>query len=395
MSTYEEMVVDREVNASWLTFRTRLADHLADLGSGDELILRPHCASGERMPYLRFSLVDDETLMAQIPGFRQARFEFSEADIRRLEKFGTPVCDGDYDAVFERHLVDKAAQFTHELFHHIWNVVHPSFITVTPADLNLYDQPVRKAAEQTGVPSTIRVSSPDQLAAWVGRVLAPVAGFDALKAKDSFIPITRGRTRSWVHMSSSEPIVEVWGFVASGIDVTKAKAWLVDLTTRHRQFRFVIQKNRLYAVGTVMSTPFVPEQLTIMVERTLMLVERIGPRLRKQLAPGPDGPAHGARESKAEGVDPGLMALFAASRLHVPALADLALLLSGGSNETLALWRVHVRRASMECTRAIDALDDDDAELTLAHSRAATRWRRLAMAIEAARRTLIDERSST
>jgi len=367
MSTYEEMVVDRGVNAAWLTFRTRLADHLADFEAGDELILRPHCADGEWMPYLRFALVDDETLMAQIPGFRHGRFEFDDADIRRLEKLGTPVYDGESDVVFERHLVDKAAQFTHELLHHIWNVVHPSFVTVTPADLRFYEQPVRNAAEQTGVPSTIRVSSPDQLAAWVRRVLAPAAGFEPLKAKDSFISITRGRTRSWVHMSSSEPIVEVWGFVASGIDVTKAKAWLADLTTRHRQFRFVIQKNRLYAVGTVMSTPFIPEQLTTMVERTLALVERIGPRLRKQLAPGPEGPAHAAREPKVDTIDPGLMALFA-SRLDKPALADLALVLSDGSEETLASWRIHVRRASTMCTRAYEALDDDEDELILAHS---------------------------
>ncbi|MGZ8691038.1 MAG: T3SS (YopN, CesT) and YbjN peptide-binding chaperone 1, partial [Aeromicrobium sp.] len=361
MSTYEEMVVDRGISAAWLTFKTRLADHLADLGSGDELILRPQSAEGERVPYLRFALVDDETVIAQIPRILHGRFEIIAADIRRLDRLGTAVRVGDSDWVFERHLVDKAAQFAHELFHHIWNAVHPSFITVSPADLKLYDQPVRKAAGPRETPNAIRVASPEELAGWVRRVLAPVAGFDPREAKDSFIPVMRGKSRSWVHVSTSEPIVEVWGFVASGIDIDKAKGRLVDLTTRHRQFRFVIQKDCLYAVATVMSTPFIPEHLTIMIERTLHLVGTIGPRLRKQLAPEPGGSAKGAQSANDSTMDPSLMALFAASRLDVPALTDLAVVLSEGSKEKLALWRVHASRASMACTRVIDALDDDDA----------------------------------
>ncbi|AXT85116.1 hypothetical protein C6I20_07930 [Aeromicrobium sp. A1-2] len=382
MGTYEEEVVDRSVDAAWLQLRVRLADHLAALPVGHAFSLVVDRHAGAYSTHIVLSKRTDETQVQvkqdvtgslkrySAPGFSRAGFRGGALRVDNAE-------------------VDAIALAITSLLRDALAVVHPAFVEVhDPAGLVLVDPPRQLVAPRPPtafdgeMPTVVEPGSYDELCDWVDRVLLPMAQ-DGERERGAFIPLRGKGVQAWVRVATTDPVVEVWAHLASGIDLAKAHARLAGLAAEHRYFRFLIQKDRLYAVATVQAAPFAPRHLTRTAMRAAALSRTLGPELTRELAPhetvrkAPRVPA-----PRPIRVDPVLTAMLTATDLDAAGLVALAVTLSDRDADQLDRWKNIAARSYAMSARACEVAENaDELELGRLHYRAKCRWQRVMRAL--------------
>src|SRR5664279_585715 len=192
MGSYEEWVVDREVETAWLQFKVRLADHLSSMGEGEALAL---CVRGA-----------DDTIAVGLhlrtvgrSGFA-AEWDWVDETDRRGARHERPTR-------FSSQQLDSYVRRIHDVLR-ADGVQHPAFIEVHESDLVLVDPPKDVVSRPTKpeTPESIVPSSPEDLKMWVDRVLAQRLGREPKENKDGSVSLFRNGSFVTIRLSSSRPL---------------------------------------------------------------------------------------------------------------------------------------------------------------------------------------------
>ncbi|NRQ50418.1 T3SS (YopN, CesT) and YbjN peptide-binding chaperone 1 [Aeromicrobium stalagmiti] len=268
MGSYEEMVVDRIVDAAWLDFRVRLADHVAAMEVGDVLTLG--LRDGD----------DDWTVEVLITGASAAcdvLWEWADETDRRLARHGRSfrVPGGATDA-YVMHLSDVLIDA---------GAPHPSFVDVLSGDLVIVDppKPLVATAAAPEMPESVTPASHDDLVAWVDRVITQRLGREPKKLDSGSIGLARDDDRLQVRVSRSRPIIEVWATVARSVDVRKARKMLPRLNASFHFFSFSLAGDSLVVSTTVNAKPFCPAHVDRAIDSTFTYLADEAGKVRAKL----------------------------------------------------------------------------------------------------------------
>lgn len=312
MGSYAELVIDRSVEAAWLQFRVRVADHLAAMEHKDTLTLGLRDGDGDWTV---------ELLLKTWSGGFAALWEWADEQDRPLARHGRTmrVPRGAADAYvlhISRLLTDAGAP-------------HPSFVEVVSGDLVLVDPPQDVAPpSEPALPDSVTPTSADELVAWVDRTLTVRLGRAPRKRPDGSVGISRDGDRLEIHVSDGKPIIEVWATVARDVDLRKARKRLSKLNASFHFFSFALVGDRLVVTTTVNGRPFCPAHLDRAINSTFAFLERDAVGIRTKLA---------RKSPSDDGFDADLLLVHGASGDR-KTMVEMARRLSGGSAKKLRRW---------------------------------------------------------
>lgn len=354
MGTYEELVVDRSVEAAWLQFRVRLADHLAQMGEDDELVLTAPRAAESRHIRLHLSAGEAETLRLSlsfgIVGERNADRRLLIKS--RMAEIGLTAGS----LVLGRNQVDRMAQVTERSLRELFGLVHPSFVDVKSADLVLVDEPTPLVSPPPApeLPDVVTVHSQEELAGWVDRALEPVFGHTPRKDDRGNIWVNRGDHRLVIRISADRPIVDLSAVIAKDVDIRKARKQVHRLNDKFYFYRFFVSGDRLMMATTVSARPFAPQHVVEAMNMMLSWLQRRAPKLQAKLL-RTEPPVQEAPN----GIDADLILLYGA-----PTTA-LACALAKGDRATLSEWRSKARTAERNAKEQAAELEHGPAQNAL------------------------------
>lgn len=383
-SSYEEMVVDSDVDRAWMTFRLRLAEHLAAISDADddEVVLTPTGVDDEKSPRIEIDRCAGDALTLRIcSSWRpEHRFRFSSAARQRLRDLGSSIVDGEPRFAMDPHLVDEAAHLSYVVLHEMWEVVHPSFVSVEPLDLALYDEPVDDEPQgPPEVPDLVHPSSQEELTAWVDAALTPEFGHVPRKDDDGDICVSgSGGGRAVVSVRSCDR-VEVWTILADDVRHKKARKAVDRLSLRHPYVRFFLARDTLVASVVVPASPFAPDHLVRSLNLVLRLSEERGRELDAELSRRPRDDDSGLTEP----VDATLQAIFNSSgQLRAADLVQLVIELAEDNEDVVDSWLRSSRSARDEAYASFEGLETG--RVRDAFRLSARYWRLTVSALEAA-----------
>jgi len=329
MTSYEEMVVDRSVEAAWLEFRVRVADHLAAMDEAD---------------YVRLGLTDgagDPTdhVMIRSYGLRGFTVTWQWAD------------GADRPGARHRRAIRVTRARIDAYVLRLSGVLlaagapHPSFVHVLEGDLVLVDSPVETTPTPAlpTLPVSVMPTSHDELVEWVDRTLTERLGRLPRKRDDGSIGIFRSDdARLTIRISRSRPIIEVWATVAKDVDVRKARKLLPKLNASFHFFAFSLVGDRVTVATTVDAKPFCPEHLDRAIDSTFDYLEEAAGDVRAKLT------RKAPRADLADNaIDPDLLLVYGV-HTDAEAMIEMARALTGSSRTALEGWR----QAALEAGRA-------------------------------------------
>ena len=378
MSSYEEWVVDREVEAAWLQFKVRLADHLAAMAEGETLGLTSEGAGEAR-------LIDLHLGTFRQHGFA-AHWVWADEQDRRGARH-------ERGTRFSAQHIDSFVRRIHDVIR-AEGVQHPAFLEVHGSDLVLVDPPQDIVAPhaEPEIPESVVPASPDELNVWVTRVLTERLGREPRTNKDGSVTVSRNGARATVRVSSSRPIIEVWSVVATDVDVRKARKHVARMNSRFHFFAFALVGNRIVVATTVNARPFCPEHLNRAIDATLGYIGSEAPDLQAKLARREPKKPKQSTDAPSNAIDGDLLLVFGAAGDR-DAMMQMARGLTADSRDRLGQWRNAARDAAAEA-RAKAALSGAEVVQNALIDQVIA-WRSVADAIEGAVAEIVAEKEGS
>lgn len=285
MSSYEEIVVDRNINDAWKTFRTRLADHLLSEAFVTSVDLVP----AESEAGVLIVEEPDGTL-----GLWAVVDKPGTGGSRRLRGLGFERdADGWYLGV-ERRYADRVAHAAYVVLHELLGAIHPSLTDVDPATLDLWDDLADETPAPIHLPNLAYPNDAEGLQRLVDATMEREFGHPPQKDDDGDIPVTNEEGGTAYVSARGDFAVEVWSVLAVDIDLRKASRAIGRLSTKYPLHKFEVRGRSLVASVPIFAHPFVPELLTSALGGTLFVSaterERQGRKLRRVERPRRSGP---------------------------------------------------------------------------------------------------------
>lgn len=301
MPDFDEFDLERTVDRAWGAFQSRLADHLADMGDDDVLVVA--LAGGDdndsgAMPYVQFSGWAGDRLRGEVASnhyLRPAHRLHAESEAQ-LEAAGwlspTHAPDEEADAGstnfhldVPRSYADRLAAMAVTALRDVWGVPHPTFLSADvpgghnqAPDLGLAS-PTRDAVAD--MPRAVMPEDTEHLRALVDEALTPVFGHVPEKDADGDIPVRSGSALVFVRVLPDLPVVGLFAPLVRGITGrTRAAEVLSDLNRTWTMVKFVLVDDGVLAVIQLPAVPFVAEHLRDM----LGLLSQVADALDDELA---------------------------------------------------------------------------------------------------------------
>lgn len=382
MSSYEELVVDRGLDAVWSTFRDELAEHLAGDGLDDEVVLTSDVRDPE-VPYLRITRSGSGwrvALMAEATP--RPPYALDRAGRDRLRALGFRLRSGEPTLLVPDQLVDQVAHVAVTVARDLWGVLLPALLETSGFVVEFEEVvPDPVAAEPPAVPDLLRPTGRTEVAYWTDRVLGDLFGHPPFKDEDGDVPISGDRGgRAMLRVHETGEVVTVWTVLARQVRFRKAHRAADRLSFAHPGVRFFLADDRLIAAVDVHSRPvFAPEQVTAAVRRISAVSRResgLEIELRRRRAPVPQSDLDGP-----------LMMLFAGIWTKDVDAEALALELAQGEPEVLRRWC----REAQIVAKEFAVIDDMSSTQRHAAERTASKWRRVARVANRVARALESE----
>lgn len=374
MSSHEEWVVDREVEAAWLQFQVRLADHMAAMDEDSTFGLTVEGADGGHAVELFVRTVGH--------GGHAVLWNWADGADRRGAAHDTKVRvqASRLDAHVRRIRDVLVAE----------GVPHPSFVDVHDEQLVLVDSPRDIVAPRATpeMPESVVPASPDELQMWVTRVLHERIGRAPRAHEDGSVTLSMKGSRVTIRVSTSRPIIEVWSVVAKDVDVRKARKHVARINARFHFFAFALVGNRIVVASTVNAQPFCPEHLNRAIDATFGFLDAEAPGLRAKLARR-DATEEPAVEAPSNAIDGDLLLVFGAAGDR-EAMVQMARGLAHDSRDRLGQWRNAARDAAAGA-RAKAALGGPEVVQNALIDQVVA-WRSVADAIEGAVAQIVAEK---
>lgn len=285
---------DRLAEEAWTRFRARLADHVAEMGDDDVLIVDTDpddAATGGALPYVQFCAYDAGRVRCEVSSNAYLVPE------RRLDAQGAAAvvalgwsdpADGEAGNFYvdaERVEADRLAVMTVGVLREVFGVPHPSFLAAGGLELD----PGQGVAdsERPGEPAeplAIRPRDRDHLRELVDEALTPFLGQAPEHDEDDDIPVPTRTSVVFVRVREDMPVVQMFAFVADDVEDTAAARFEVGVLNRdERFFKFSLVADSVMVELDLPALPFAPAHARDMLGILCATVDRIQPDLQERI----------------------------------------------------------------------------------------------------------------
>jgi hypothetical protein len=313
VSEFAGFDLDRSTARAWSRFQARLADHLAEMGDDDVLVVDTEVARSDlpgAAPYVQFA-GGDATVRGEVSSnnYLAEAHELDAGDVSRLVDLGwrpptvgpgKPLGGGSANFFVDlpRVEADRLAVMAVKALREVFGIAHPAFLSAGELGQDP-DAPVSIPAEE-GSPEPLAVmpQSAEHLNDLVDAALIPLFGSTPERDADGDIPVPWGSSLVFVRVDEETPVVDLFSVVVEGVVDLERAAFEVGVLNRDLRFvKFFLVERRVLARVNLPAWPFVPEHLRSMLtgmsakidEIDEDLLARVGGRL--PFASPDEGPA--------------------------------------------------------------------------------------------------------
>ncbi|SFA58256.1 hypothetical protein SAMN05444374_11274 [Rhodococcoides kroppenstedtii] len=283
--------LDGATHSAWVTFRALLADGVAALAAGDTLLVTcPRTPSDPAPPCVQFhgwdeSVVRCEVLSDDYLAPHRAWTSFGSALLTELGFHAPPRTAEDAGAApddtedasipvnwyldLSHRYADRAADACVRVLRDVWQVPHPSFLTVAgraDAEVCGIGRTVAESAPAFDPFVAVRTADAAGRRALVEATLRHLLGFLPDADEDGDYPFRLGP--AWLYLCPTEdaPFVQILAPVAAGIaDTVHAARVIADVNRRWPHVKLVLDEDRVVATVDVTVVPFVPQHVLDML----------------------------------------------------------------------------------------------------------------------------------
>lgn len=292
LSEFAAFDLDRTTARAWTKFQARLADHLAEMGDEDTLVVDAEvgeCADDGAAPYVQFAGFGDGTMVrGEVASneYLAQGHRLSPEQCSQMEALGwapptvsagEPTGSGsaNYFADLPVGEADRLAVMSVKALRDVLGVAHPAFLSADPLGpepetAHLVPPPGISdvSGEDTGEDEAVATmpESEEHLRALVDDALRPLFGSEPEKDDDGDIPVPYGSSLVFVRVERDAPVVQVFSVVAEGVTDRERAQFEVNVLNRDLRFmKFILVEDRVLAQVHLPAWPFVPEHLRSML----------------------------------------------------------------------------------------------------------------------------------
>ena len=285
LSEFAGFDLDRNTARAWSRFQARLADHLAEMGDDDTLVIDAEVADDDidgAAPYVQFAGFGDGSMVrgeVSSNNYLAEPYALDDERVARLTDLGwhTPTVgpgqpEGEGSGNFFTDLplteADRLAVMAVKALREVFGVAHPAFLV---ADGLGEDPEAPVPAEGTAPverdePLAVMPESAEHLRELVDEALTPLFGSAPRHDDDGDIPVPWGSSLVFVRVDEDVPVVQLFGFVVEGVKDLERAAFEVSVLNRDFRFiKFLLVEDRVMARVHLPAWPFVPEHLRSML----------------------------------------------------------------------------------------------------------------------------------
>ena len=287
MSEFAGFDLDRITARAWSRFQARLADHLAEMGDDDTLVIDTEVAADDlpgAAPYVQFAGFGDGTMVrgeVSSNTYLAEPFELDEARVDRLAELGwrlptvgpgEPEGQGSANFFVDLPLneADRLAVMAVKALREVFGVAHPAFLDAGGLGAEPDELAFTTADGDDLVPAdeplAVMPESAEHLGDLVDAALTPLFGSTPEKDSDGDIPVPWGSSLVFVRVDEEVPIVQLFSIVVEEVEDLGRAAFEVGVLNRDDRFiKFLLVEDRVIARVHLPAWPFVPEHLRSML----------------------------------------------------------------------------------------------------------------------------------
>ena len=287
---------DRLAEEAWTRFRARLADHVAEMGDDDVLIVDTDpddAATGGALPYVQFCAYDAGWVRCEVSSnaylVPDRRLDVQEAAAVVALGWSDPADGetepGNFYVDAERVEADRLAVMTVRVLREVFGVPHPSFLAAGGLEL----EPGQGAADNEpptapAEPLAVRPRDRDHLRELVDEALTPFLGQTPEHDEDDDIPVPTRTSVVFVRVREDMPVVQMFAFVADDVEDTAAARFEVAVLNRdERFFKFSLVADSVMVELDLPALPFAPAHARDLLGILCATVDRIQPDLQERI----------------------------------------------------------------------------------------------------------------
>ena len=285
LSEFAGYDLDRNTARAWSRFQARLADHLAEMGDEDMLVIDAEVADDDldgAAPYVQFAGFGDGSMVrgeVSSNNYLAEPYALDEERVARLTALGwhlptvgpgQPEGDGSGNFFTDLPLTeaDRLAVMAVKALREVFGVAHPAFLVADGLgeDPDAPLPPSDSAPVERDEPLAIMPESAEHLRDLVDEALTPLFGSAPQHDDDGDIPVPWGSSLVFVRVDDEVPVVQLFGFVVDGVKDLERAAFEVSVLNRDFRFiKFLLVEDRVMARIHLPAWPFVPEHLRSML----------------------------------------------------------------------------------------------------------------------------------
>ncbi|NDZ92743.1 hypothetical protein G3I13_20330 [Streptomyces sp. SID6673] len=253
---------DDELEAAWRRYRIDLADHLAGLRSGDELVVSrmPVDGTSDAHPLLTCCLTPSRRYRCRVHADRLADDDRRPAQVRSMSELGMRSlrgAHGDFVIDCGRRQVDKLSAIVVRALREVWEVVHPVFLRPSSDD-TVPDEPTIELA-------TLAHDS-TQLLRLVIDALEELTGVPVHVDRHGEIPLPTDPVKSWLRPIRDVAAIECYTVLTDHVSDSGAADFVAANGRRWPGICLSVEDGRVHASHRVECSAFHPANLTAGLE---------------------------------------------------------------------------------------------------------------------------------
>ena len=302
----EQNIFDVAMSQAWRQFRGTLADAMAALPEGGDLLVRVDLgeALGQNSVWAS-ALVEDGQIRVEVPANSTLApgSKLGPQAMRQLRDLGLArpySSSASYVLDLPLSRVDQAASVITSALRDCYLVLHPSYALI--GDLRAGSTQTTRA-EPSPLPVAVAAQSHEHLHGLVAHAITRLPGVETQTDEEGQFLISTDAAMVTASVHPHSPVILLRAVVLRGISRRKAaRAEAARLTKESGGVTFVVYKDWIIAGMDVIAAPFVPAHLAIAVSQLAGVVERVAVPLRAKV--GGETFAHPSVmiESRAEAV---------------------------------------------------------------------------------------------
>ncbi|GAA3710949.1 TY-Chap domain-containing protein [Gordonia hankookensis] len=253
---------DDELEVAWRRYRIDLADRVAGLPPGDELVVSaiPVDGGSDAHPLMTCSLTGSRRYRCRVHATELADDDRRPAQARLLQDLGMRSLrrpDGDFVVDTGKRQVDRLSAIAVAALREVWEVVHPAFLR-PPSDEAIPGEPAIELA-------TLAYDS-TQLLGLVVEALQELVGVPVQVDRHGEIPLPTDPVKSWLRPIHDVAAIECYTILTDQVSGSGAAEFVAANGRRWPGICLSIEDGRVHASHRIECSAFHPANLTAGLE---------------------------------------------------------------------------------------------------------------------------------